>query len=227
MHLTLYRTQPAMQIIDPPAEQRWQNDPGRPSRLLRGLRSRAVLVVTLVRVVVLVAVAARTLSRRSAILVVGAIAVVRLCLEAAADRLRRYGQPRRYSAMRNGQCGIAPPSLPRRDGACWEPKRDRAPGLARQTARRAVDDARLCHPARASPIRRVSSRPDVPASVLLGAGALRVPSRDRSEARWRWAILCGAAVGLGLLAKYAMFYFVLGAAVAASSCRRPAFAGFS
>ncbi len=32
---------------------------------------------------------------------------------------------------------------------------------------------------------------------------------------WRWPILCGAAVGLGLLAKYAMVYFVIGVAVAA------------
>src|ERR1700733_4327412 len=28
---------------------------------------------------------------------------------------------------------------------------------------------------------------------------------------WRWPILCGIAVGLGLLAKYAMFYFAIGA----------------
>jgi 4-amino-4-deoxy-L-arabinose transferase-like glycosyltransferase len=32
---------------------------------------------------------------------------------------------------------------------------------------------------------------------------------------WRWALLCGAAVGLGVLAKYAMLFFVAGAALAA------------
>src|SRR5439155_11221153 len=34
------------------------------------------------------------------------------------------------------------------------------------------------------------------------------------DRRWRWSILCGLAIGLGLLAKYAMIYFLLGAAVA-------------
>jgi 4-amino-4-deoxy-L-arabinose transferase-like glycosyltransferase len=39
--------------------------------------------------------------------------------------------------------------------------------------------------------------------------------RDAPEGGWKWALLCGAAIGLGALSKYAMFYFVLGAALAA------------
>jgi hypothetical protein len=37
-----------------------------------------------------------------------------------------------------------------------------------------------------------------------------------SSHRWRWAILLGASIGLGLLAKYAMIYFLLGVALAAA-----------
>jgi 4-amino-4-deoxy-L-arabinose transferase-like glycosyltransferase len=37
----------------------------------------------------------------------------------------------------------------------------------------------------------------------------------REDNRWRWPILCGVALGIGLLAKYAMLYFVLGGIVAA------------
>ena len=32
---------------------------------------------------------------------------------------------------------------------------------------------------------------------------------------WRWPVLCGIALGLGLMSKYAMLYFVLGAVIAA------------
>lgn len=34
---------------------------------------------------------------------------------------------------------------------------------------------------------------------------------------WRWALLCGLTVGLGILAKYAMLFFLLGIAVAAAA----------
>ena len=33
--------------------------------------------------------------------------------------------------------------------------------------------------------------------------------KDAQARNWRWALLCGAAIGLGLLAKYAMAYFIL------------------
>jgi len=38
-------------------------------------------------------------------------------------------------------------------------------------------------------------------------------SEDRS---WRWPVLCGVGFGLGLMSKYAMLYFVLGALIAAA-----------
>jgi len=50
--------------------------------------------------------------------------------------------------------------------------------------------------------------------------------RALEETSWRWPILCGIAVGFGLLAKYAMFYFAIGAVVAlflAPSVRRLVF----
>jgi len=34
------------------------------------------------------------------------------------------------------------------------------------------------------------------------------------DSRWRWPVLCGFAIGIGLLAKYAMIYFLLGALAA-------------
>jgi 4-amino-4-deoxy-L-arabinose transferase-like glycosyltransferase len=39
--------------------------------------------------------------------------------------------------------------------------------------------------------------------------------RALDEEGWRWPLLCGIALGYGLLAKYAMLYFVVGALVAA------------
>jgi 4-amino-4-deoxy-L-arabinose transferase-like glycosyltransferase len=39
--------------------------------------------------------------------------------------------------------------------------------------------------------------------------------REKGDAGYGWAALCGAAIGFGLLSKYAMLYFVLGAALAA------------
>ncbi|HWU26709.1 MAG TPA: glycosyltransferase family 39 protein [Rhizomicrobium sp.] len=39
--------------------------------------------------------------------------------------------------------------------------------------------------------------------------------RAAANIAWRWPLLCGAALGLGLLAKYAMFFFVVGAMGAA------------
>ena len=54
---------------------------------------------------------------------------------------------------------------------------------------------------------------DVPL-LLCWAVALYAFLRAREEESWRWPILCGAAIGTGLLSKYAMLYFLLGAAVA-------------
>ena len=39
--------------------------------------------------------------------------------------------------------------------------------------------------------------------------------RALDETDWRWPLLCGIAIGYGLLAKYAMLYFVIGAVSAA------------
>jgi 4-amino-4-deoxy-L-arabinose transferase-like glycosyltransferase len=55
---------------------------------------------------------------------------------------------------------------------------------------------------------------DVPL-LFCWAFALYAFLRAREDGSWRWPILCGVALGVGLLAKYAMFYFVLGAIVAA------------
>jgi 4-amino-4-deoxy-L-arabinose transferase-like glycosyltransferase len=55
---------------------------------------------------------------------------------------------------------------------------------------------------------------DVPL-LFCWAVALYAFLRALDDKRWRWPLLCGAAVGFGLLAKYAMLYFLLGGAVAA------------
>ncbi len=55
---------------------------------------------------------------------------------------------------------------------------------------------------------------DVPL-LFFWALALYAFLRALDEPSWRWPILCGVAVGLGLLAKYAMFYFAIGAVAAA------------
>jgi 4-amino-4-deoxy-L-arabinose transferase-like glycosyltransferase len=55
---------------------------------------------------------------------------------------------------------------------------------------------------------------DVPL-LFCWAVALYAFLRARGERSWRWPILCGMALGTGLLAKYAMLYFLLGAALAA------------
>ncbi|HEX3945274.1 MAG TPA: glycosyltransferase family 39 protein [Rhizomicrobium sp.] len=55
---------------------------------------------------------------------------------------------------------------------------------------------------------------DVPL-LFCWAVALYAFLRARDESGWRWPILCGVALGTGLLAKYAMLYFLLGAALAA------------
>src|SRR4051794_14844922 len=55
---------------------------------------------------------------------------------------------------------------------------------------------------------------DVPL-LFCWAVALYSFLRARGDESWRWPLLCGAALGLGLLAKYAMLYFLLSAAVAA------------
>jgi hypothetical protein len=55
---------------------------------------------------------------------------------------------------------------------------------------------------------------DVPLLLFWAVGlyAFLCAMDDRS---WRWPVLCGAAIGLGLLSKYAMLYFILGAVAAA------------
>lgn len=66
---------------------------------------------------------------------------------------------------------------------------------------------------------------DVPL-LFFWAVALYAFLRALDDTAWRWPILCGVAVGLGLLAKYAMLYFVIGAVAAAfttTSVRRFAF----
>jgi 4-amino-4-deoxy-L-arabinose transferase-like glycosyltransferase len=66
---------------------------------------------------------------------------------------------------------------------------------------------------------------DVPL-LFLWSVALYAFLRALDDSAWRWPILCGAAVGLGLLAKYAMLYFAIGAVAAAlvtPSARRLAF----
>jgi 4-amino-4-deoxy-L-arabinose transferase-like glycosyltransferase len=55
---------------------------------------------------------------------------------------------------------------------------------------------------------------DVPL-LLCWAVALYAFLRGLDELDWRWPVLCGVAVGLGLLSKYAMLYFLFGAAFAA------------
>lgn len=55
---------------------------------------------------------------------------------------------------------------------------------------------------------------DVPL-LFFWALALYAFLRAMDEADWCWPLICGAALGLGMLSKYAMAYFVLGAIVAA------------
>ena len=55
---------------------------------------------------------------------------------------------------------------------------------------------------------------DVPL-LLCWAVALYAFLRALDGRAWRWRVLCGVAVGFGLLSKYAMLYFLLGAAAAA------------
>jgi 4-amino-4-deoxy-L-arabinose transferase-like glycosyltransferase len=43
--------------------------------------------------------------------------------------------------------------------------------------------------------------------------------RAAQSGGWRWPILCGAAIGLGVLAKYAMLFFVVSAVLAAMASR--------
>lgn len=54
---------------------------------------------------------------------------------------------------------------------------------------------------------------DVPL-LFCWAVALYAFLRALDEQGWRWPLLCGIALGYGLLAKYAMFYFVIGAVAA-------------
>ncbi|MBV9571010.1 MAG: glycosyltransferase family 39 protein [Alphaproteobacteria bacterium] len=55
---------------------------------------------------------------------------------------------------------------------------------------------------------------DVPL-LLCWAVALYAFLRARTENGWQWPIICGLGLGIGLLAKYAMLYFLLGGAIAA------------
>lgn len=54
---------------------------------------------------------------------------------------------------------------------------------------------------------------DVPL-LFCWAVALYAFLQGLEDPRWRWPILCGVAFGFGLLAKYAMLYFVIGAILA-------------
>jgi 4-amino-4-deoxy-L-arabinose transferase-like glycosyltransferase len=56
---------------------------------------------------------------------------------------------------------------------------------------------------------------DVPL-LFCWAVALYAFLRARDDERWHWPVLCGVALGIGLLAKYAMLYFLLGAVIAAT-----------
>src|SRR6478672_10285310 len=56
---------------------------------------------------------------------------------------------------------------------------------------------------------------DVPL-LFCWAVALYAFLRARDDENWRRPLLCGVALGVGLLAKYAMLYFLLGAVVAAA-----------
>lgn len=58
-----------------------------------------------------------------------------------------------------------------------------------------------------------------PPLLFFWALALLVFLRTLQNPSWRWSVLCGVAVGLGLLAKYAMLYFPIGAALAAIASR--------
>lgn len=60
---------------------------------------------------------------------------------------------------------------------------------------------------------------DVPL-LLCWALALYAFLRAIRETGLRWAVLCGTALGIGLLAKYAMLYFVLGMVIAIVSIAR-------
>lgn len=55
---------------------------------------------------------------------------------------------------------------------------------------------------------------DVPL-LFFWALALYAFLRTCEDTHWRWPLLCGAALGLGLESKYAMLYFPLGAVIAA------------
>ena len=55
---------------------------------------------------------------------------------------------------------------------------------------------------------------DVPL-LFFWAMALYAFLHAMEEPGWRWPLLCGAAIGLGLLSKYAMAYFILCASIAA------------
>ncbi len=54
---------------------------------------------------------------------------------------------------------------------------------------------------------------DVPL-LFFWSVALYAFLRAMDEAGWRWPLICGVAIGYGLLAKYAMLYFVIGAVLA-------------
>ncbi len=55
---------------------------------------------------------------------------------------------------------------------------------------------------------------DVPL-LFCWAVALYAFLRTLEDRDWRWTVLCGVALGVGLLSKYAMLYFVVGAILAA------------
>jgi len=60
---------------------------------------------------------------------------------------------------------------------------------------------------------------DVPL-LFFWALALYAFLRACEDTRWRWPLVCGAALGLGLESKYAMLYFLAGALIAALAAPR-------
>ena len=117
--------------------------------------------------------AAAALSRRSAILVVGAIAVVRLFLQAAADRADRLGDDRAFRQRRMGD--------PHRVAAfAWRhfapAVRHCATGISGTAAHCAVVHARLSDPARHFLFVGIDLD-RCAAALFLGAGAFRFSAR--------------------------------------------------
>ncbi len=147
----------------------------------------------------------RALSRRGAILVLGAASRLRLLLEAAARRLADladHGGIRRQRVC-HPPVGAAAPCRRRRHRL-----RDRRPAL--RPPRRVLVGARLCDAAGrvAVGLHHLDRRG---AAAVLGGGALCLHPRARAGRRAAGGWSPGSPPELGLLAKYAMAYWFLSA----------------